>query len=338
MLLAGADDGFVYIWEQQSITRRVKAHEGSILAMDSDERLGFLVTGGAEGSFCLLKLDIEPRSHKKDLLLIKRFRLTKLEAAVAMPEADFNIQSVALGPNRIVVGTRSGALYEQEISETKNSGLKVWLKCTDDSLLKSIDFDMFSTRLYLLSLSGLFMVQALHSLDTVFRHPFNQPAISVISLKTTERVLVILETLIAGFSYHPKKDLYELDAHLRLEAKGIIQTAKLSPNEQILALSTLAGNAPVIEMYLVRKGLEYIRPLYGFTSSVVHLDFSVDSFYLHCEEANGNFLFYEIETRTVFNTETIDFDIEFLRDGVRREEKIKSVHNFYGNNNEMQQI
>lgn len=80
--------------------------------MDTDEKLGFVVTGGIEGTFCLFKLDIEPRSHKKDLLLIKRFRLSRLEAVNTIAEADFNIQSVAVGTSRIVVGTRSGAIYE----------------------------------------------------------------------------------------------------------------------------------------------------------------------------------------------------------------------------------
>lgn len=90
----------------------MEAHNGPVLAMDSDEKLGFVVTGSMDGSFSLFKLDIEPRSHKKDLLLIKKFSITKLETQHVLTEADFNIQAVSLGENRIIVGTRSGAIYE----------------------------------------------------------------------------------------------------------------------------------------------------------------------------------------------------------------------------------
>jgi len=62
---------------------------------------------------------------------------------------------------------------------------------------------------------------------------------------------------------------------------------------------------------------------------VKHLDFSADSFYLTCEEIQGDFLFYEIETRTVLYSDTVDFEIEFMKDGLRTDKMMKSVHNFY---------
>jgi hypothetical protein len=56
------------------------------------------------------------------------------------------------------------------------------------------------------------------------------------------------------------------------------------------------------------------------------------------EETLGDFLFYEIETRAVLYSDTIDFDIEFLKDGVRSDKMAKSIHNFYSANNPISEV
>jgi len=95
------------------------------------------------------------------------------------------------------------------------------------------------------------MVQALTTLDTVFRKNYKSTAIEVMALRSTSRILIILEQTIHGLTYLPDTDTYEEAKTLHKEPKGIIQTARLSPNEQILAISTLSGNAPIVELYLV---------------------------------------------------------------------------------------
>ena len=98
--------------------RRVFAHEGSIYALDCNSKLGFLVSGGIEGIVVLWRLLIEPRSNIKSLDKLKVFNLrqnTEIQRAVMNPE--FNVQSVCLGFNRLVVGMRSGSILEMKISD-----------------------------------------------------------------------------------------------------------------------------------------------------------------------------------------------------------------------------
>lgn len=117
-LITGADDGHLYIWEHERIVRRVFAHEGSIYALDCNSKLGFLVSGGIEGIVVLWRLLIEPRSNIKSLDKLKVFNLrqnTEIQRAVMNPE--FNVQSVCLGFNRLVVGMRSGSILEMKISD-----------------------------------------------------------------------------------------------------------------------------------------------------------------------------------------------------------------------------
>lgn len=76
-LITAGDDGYLYIWENQRIVRRLFAHEGAILALDSNDSLGFVASGGMEGIVILWRLLIEPRSNIKSLDKLKVFNLRK---------------------------------------------------------------------------------------------------------------------------------------------------------------------------------------------------------------------------------------------------------------------
>lgn len=58
-LVTSGDDGFLYLWDRENITRRIFAHEGSIFAMNSNPKIGLLVSGGVEGIVILWRLLVE---------------------------------------------------------------------------------------------------------------------------------------------------------------------------------------------------------------------------------------------------------------------------------------
>ena len=62
---------------------------------------------------------VEQRSNIKSLDKLKTFPpLAKhLDPQQAVMNPDFNVQSVCLGYNRIIIGTRSGTIYETPIAE-----------------------------------------------------------------------------------------------------------------------------------------------------------------------------------------------------------------------------
>lgn len=68
--------------------------------------------------------------------------------AVMTPEC--NVQSVCLGYNKIIVGMRTGSIFEVEINNTKKkdagegSDIKRWLKCSDHDAPKSVGLDLAS--------------------------------------------------------------------------------------------------------------------------------------------------------------------------------------------------
>lgn len=76
-LITSGDDGFLYIWENERIIRRIFAHEGSIFALDCNSKLGFIASGGIEGIVILWRILVEPRSNIKSLDKLKVYNLRK---------------------------------------------------------------------------------------------------------------------------------------------------------------------------------------------------------------------------------------------------------------------
>ena len=65
-IVVSGDDGFVrkniynllklYLWENERIIRRLFAHEGAIFAIDTNPKVGLIVSGGMEGNVILWRL------------------------------------------------------------------------------------------------------------------------------------------------------------------------------------------------------------------------------------------------------------------------------------------
>lgn len=110
-LITCGDDGYLYLWDKVRIVRRVYGHEGSIFALNCNAKLGLVVSGGIEGIVTLWRLLVEQKSNIKSLERLKIFNLRRnVEAAAAVASPEFNVQSVSLGYNRIIVGMRTGSI------------------------------------------------------------------------------------------------------------------------------------------------------------------------------------------------------------------------------------
>lgn len=182
-LITSGDDGQLYIWEHARIVRRVAAHEGSIYAVDVNEKLGFMASGGMEGIVILWRLVVEPRSNVKSLDKLKVFRLrANLDAQQAVMTPEYNVQSICLGYNRVVIGMRSGTILETMISETDaqgnivgkkhnfdaNTKIRKWMRCTDDQIPISVAIDMVSEKIFSMTEAGKFTAWDLVTFDVMY--------------------------------------------------------------------------------------------------------------------------------------------------------------------------
>lgn len=91
-LITSGDDGYLYMWEQERIVRRIFGHEGAIFALDCNQKLGFLASGGIEGVVILWRILVEPRSNVKSLDKLKVYNLRKnLDSQQAVMNPEYNI-------------------------------------------------------------------------------------------------------------------------------------------------------------------------------------------------------------------------------------------------------
>ena len=142
-----------------------------------------------------------------------------------------NVQSVCLGTTRIVVGMRSGSIYEVNLQEDNMKGLKQdltqitptrqWLKCTDHEIPKSVAIDLISSRIFTLTNFGLFQVWDLVSFDVIFSKNFAKKAMYLLSFRLSNKVLIVFENEIIVMDSDPKTNHFDEKADYFLALPNI---------------------------------------------------------------------------------------------------------------------
>ena len=96
-----------------------------------------------------------------------------------------------------------------------------------------------------------------------------------------------------------------------------ITYAIMNHNEKLLGVATTSAARPEITLYSTENGLMKLTQIFGFKSTIRYLDFSTDNYYLQIEDNVGEIILYEIETERPITTDAIDFEIEWLNEGLR---------------------
>ena len=75
----------------------------------------------------------------------------------------------------------------------------------------------------------------------------------------------------------------------------------------------------------------------GFKSSIRYLDFSTDNFYMQVEDTVGETQIFELANDKVIAND-INFELEWLGEGLRSYSKLSGVKGQYNSNNKMVKI
>ena len=81
-----------------------------------------------------------------------------------------------------------------------------------------------------------------------------------------------------------------------------------------------------------------LKQIFGFKSAISFLDFSTDNQYMQVEDKIGEVTLYEIDTDRPIKTDAIDFELEWLGDGLRTYSRLKGVRHQYNANNKIVKI
>jgi len=112
----------------------------------------------------------------------------------------------------------------------------------------------------------------------------------------------------------------------------------LNHNEKILGVASLQTGTPEISLYDTELGFNKLTTFYGFKSKIVYLDFSTDNYYLQCEDQIGEVHLFEIETSRQISTDTLDFELEWLNEGLRSHQPLECIRRLYSKENQITNI
>lgn len=104
-------------------------------------------------------------------------------------------------------------------------------------------------------------------------------------------------------------------------------------------MATVSAAAPEVTLYSTdNNGFMKLKQIFGFKAPILYLDFSTDNGYMQVEDKMGDVTLYEIETDRPIKTDAIDFELEWLGDGLRTYSRLKGVRHQYNNNNKIIKI
>jgi hypothetical protein len=93
-----------------------------------------------------------------------------------------------------------------------------------------------------------------------------------------------------------------------------------------LGVATISASAPEVTLYSTdNNGFMKLKQIFGFKAMILYLDFSTDNGYMQVEDKAGEVTLYEIETDRPIKTDAIDFELEWLGDGLRTYSRLKGV-------------
>jgi hypothetical protein len=106
-----------------------------------------------------------------------------------------------------------------------------------------------------------------------------------------------------------------------------------------LGVATISASAPEVTLYSTDGGgFMKLKQIFGFKSAISFLDFSTDNQYMQVEDKIGEVTLYEIDTDRPIKTDAIDFELEWLGDGLRTYSRLKGVRRQYNANNKIVKI
>lgn len=350
--ITAADDGKLYIWHEDKLFSSVPSHDGCVLSLIINEEMEIGVTGGVDGHIIVWKIFVEGFGETLQVKLdsLREYSLHDPNANVLA----YSVQSLSIGkliPDEgfnVLIGTQNGDAYE--LTYASNADLDTLAKMSaavDSQSILSMACDVSSYFLFTISAGGIFAVWEIRTFAQVYNFDFHKNAVklAVFHLKTFDDEAFDGQVLFVAIGFEDEvillkiRDGEEVDHEVLNEFTIPVDTLtdfKVSTDERFMALACNKDQRPQVDIYQI-KPTEWIidKNLYGFRAPVVRLDFSTDGYYLMCEDNLGEVLLLELETQNIASFHSIEFEIDWIYDGLRHSTGLKSIHQLYNVNNKI---
>lgn len=208
-----------------------------------------------------------------------------------------------------------------------------FIKFQDNDVPITLDFDIYSTRVFTITKNGNFRVLSLINFQVEFEYDFKNKALQSYHFRNINIVLLIFDYQILAIDT-TKTNKNKIPQYKRINSFeiqiGRIIEVKVSPNEKILAVSLELNSNPCIYLYDILQGFVLKSVLDKFDSFISTIDFSIDSNYLIIEDNLYNTFYFEIQTKKHITLDDVNFEIEWMNDGLKKCDNFKCLPNVFG--------
>ena len=337
--ILSADDGCLYILDKVDFISKNKYHDSPILALEKNEEQKFLLSGSLDGLVLLFKVDLNTRTLKMYSYFNLSESIVGLNSNIKMASINYNIQSIALGINKIGIGTKSGDIYEFQITDDiqiiKNEEKKKMLckiNFQDNEPPISVAMDINSNKLFTITEKGLLNVININNLKLLYSDNFKIRANHIYHFKYKKQLLIAFfnSIIVLDTSNDLYKQLSRYD--LNFERTDEINEIKISPDEKILSVAALQDNSnPVLKIFDIINGFHSKKEVTDLNSRIKYLDFSRESSYILIENYLGEVLVIDIENGKKLTNKGY-FDLEWMGNGLKFSSSFSCIQSIYKQN------
>ena len=264
----------------------------------------------------------------------------------ALKNPMYHIQSLQFRLNYIITGTRSGDIYFLSLPEDDQNNSneqdmrdlvhKVYT-AHDNEIPKEVDFSAEGDRIFCVTQKGLFTSWDYLSMKSLFSKNFSLITVTMCVLKRNpyivlafEKEIIVLDITNIGSA--------EIVKGFGCETQHDITDVKISLNEEFMAVAlapSKESNAK-IDLYTInfdKKEFISKKSIEGIYSEIEFMDFSTDNYYLMYKDNIGQKCFFDLANNKKNDTLAIDFDIEWVSEGIKISEKRRGLDPWYKEDN-----
>lgn len=172
-IVTAGNDGFLYLWDNERLVNKQQAHPRShILCLYSNQKNTQFVSGATDGRVVLWDLCIN-KNKKLILEKIHEYVLYQNHSINQLDET-YHVQSLCIGKEYILCGTKSGDIYELLIPKDIKQNvqiiqdeIKLRKRALDGEIIKNISFNSNSDKLITITENGNFCVWSISTLNRI---------------------------------------------------------------------------------------------------------------------------------------------------------------------------
>ena len=337
--ILSADDGCLYLLDKVDFISKTKFHNSPILTLEKNEEQKFLLSGSLDGLVLLFKVDLNTRTLKMYSYFNLAESIPNLNPNMKMASINYNIQSIALGINKIGIGTKSGDIYEYQLTDdiqiiTNDEHKKPLckIKFQDNEPPISIAMDITSNKLFTITEKGLLNIININNLQLLYSNDFKIRSNHIYHFKYKKQLLISFfnSIIVLDTSTDTYRQLSRYD--LSFERNNEINEIKISPDEKILAVGSLQDiSNPILKIYDIINGFHAKKEVTDLNSRIKYLDFSRESSFLLIENYLGEVLVIDIENGRKLTNKGY-FDLEWMGNGLKYSSSFSCIQLIYKQN------